>query len=55
MAVSSEPNYSIDPRDPDVYHDYADRPNGQQIPDGNRRSGTNGWPLPRCGCCKRMD
>lgn len=35
------PYHSIDPSDPDVYHDYEDCPNGQQIPPKNRRDGTN--------------
>lgn len=47
MAIPSEPYHSIDPTDPDVHHIYEDCPNGQQIPDRNRRDGTNGWPL--CG------
>lgn len=53
MAVSCSPYHSINPSDPDVYHDYSDCPNGQQIPAHNRRAGTNGWP--RCGSCRNMD
>jgi len=50
MKVSSY--YSINPSDPDVYHDHDNCPNGQQIPQKNRRSGTNGYPL--CKHCKDM-
>jgi len=50
MRVS--PYYSIIQTDPDVHHVFDDCPNGQQIPDANRRSGTNDWPL--CGNCERM-
>lgn len=46
------PYHSINPRDPDVYHDHDDCPNGQQIPPENLRSGTGGYP--RCGSCERM-
>lgn len=53
MAIPSSPYYSIDERDPRVYHDYADCPNGQQISPPNRRDGTGG--LPRCGSCERLD
>lgn len=31
MAVKTLPYYSTDQRDPRVYHDYGDCPNGQQI------------------------
>lgn len=53
MAIPTSPYHSIDESDPDVYHDYEDCPNGQQIPPENRRVGKNGWP--RCGSCERMD
>jgi hypothetical protein len=53
MANKVYPYYSIDPTDPDVYHDYSDCPAGQQIPDKNRRSGTGG--RRRCLHCVRMD
>jgi hypothetical protein len=44
--------YSIDPTDPDVYHDQDNCPSGQQIPAANRRSGTNNYD--KCGHCKKM-
>jgi len=44
--------YSINPTDPDVYHDHDDCPSGQQIPSGNKRQGTNGYP--RCKHCVSM-
>lgn len=53
MAIPASPYHSINPTDPDVYHDYEDCPNGQQIPPQNRRDGTNGWP--RCRSCENMD
>jgi hypothetical protein len=53
MAIPSAPYYSIEPTDPDVYHDYSDCPNGQQIKPENKRWGTNNWP--RCGSCERLD
>ena len=31
--------YSIDPTDPDVWHDHDNCPAGQQIPARNRREG----------------
>jgi hypothetical protein len=34
-----DPYYSINPSDPDVWHDRDDCPNGQQIPAHNRRQG----------------
>jgi len=33
------PYYSIDPSDPDVWHDHDNCPAGQQIPARNRRDG----------------
>lgn len=36
--------HSINPSDPDVYHDHSDCPTGQQIPAHNRRPGTNELP-----------
>lgn len=53
MAVECSSYHSIEPTDPDVYHDYSDCPNGQQIPSKNWRSGDGGYP--RCGSCRRMD
>lgn len=53
MAISTSPYHSTDLRDPRVYHDYRDCPNGQQISPGNRAAGKGG--LPRCGSCKRLD
>lgn len=53
MAVPSPPYHSIDPTDPQVYHDYSDCPNGQQIKPENKRPGTGG--LPRCGSCENLD
>ncbi|MGK2954513.1 MAG: hypothetical protein ACSLFI_02425 [Solirubrobacterales bacterium] len=41
--------YSINPSDPDVYHDHDDCPTGKQIPAANKRSGTNGYR--RCKQC----
>jgi hypothetical protein len=46
------PYHSINPSDPDVYHDHDDCPSGQQIPAHNRRSGTGGYP--RCKHCVNM-
>lgn len=46
------PYYSINPSDPDVYHDHDDCPSGQQIPDHNKRYGTNNDP--RCEHCRAM-
>ena len=53
MAQRTNPYYSLDERDPRVYHDYSDCPNGQQIKPANRAPGKGG--LPRCGSCKRLD
>jgi hypothetical protein len=53
MAIGTSPYHSTDERDPRVYHDYSDCPNGQQIDLSNWAAGTGG--LPRCGNCKRMD
>ncbi len=53
MAVRTARYHSRDERDPRVYHDYRDCPNGQQI-DPKNRVGNDGG-LPRCGNCKRMD
>lgn len=50
MKVS--PYYSINPADPDVYHDHGDCPSGQQIPSSNKRQGTNNYP--RCKHCVAM-
>jgi len=33
------PYYSINPTDPDVWHDHDDCPSGQQIPATNKRPG----------------
>ena len=53
MAIKVSPYHSTDPRDPRVYHDYSDCPNGEQIRPVNKASGTGG--LPRCGGCERLD
>jgi len=53
MAIRSPRYYSADPTDPQVYHDYSDCPNGQQIKPQNKRWGDSG--LPRCGGCARLD
>lgn len=53
MAIKVADYHSTEPSDPDVYHDYSDCPNGQQILPKNRASGRGG--NPRCGNCKRMD
>lgn len=55
MAVRCNPYHSIDPTDPDVWHDYRDCPNGQQIPQGNRRQGRGPAHYRRCRSCIRMD
>ena len=36
--------HSTNQSDPDVHHDDNNCPVGKQIPDRNKRSGTNGWP-----------
>lgn len=41
MKVSSY--YSSNPADPDVYHTHNNCPTGGQIPDRNRKQGTNGY------------
>ncbi|MFC4614436.1 hypothetical protein ACFO3K_06925 [Cellulomonas algicola] len=46
------PYHSIDPTDPDVYHDHDNCPSGQQIPARNKRSGTNEYR--RCQHCVQM-
>ena len=46
------PYHSINPSDPDVYHDHDDCPSGQQIPAHNRRAGTGGYP--RCKHCVNL-
>lgn len=46
------PYYSINPTDPDVHHDHNNCPSGMQIPEHNKRYGTNGDP--RCGTCVKM-
>lgn len=53
MAEFTSPYHSTDPTDPQVYHDYIDCPNGQQIDPGHKKDGTGG--LPRCGSCERLD
>lgn len=45
--------YSINPSDPDVYHDYDDCKEGKQIPPHNKRQGTNGYR--RCLTCIDKD
>lgn len=50
MKVS--PYYSINPTDPDVYHDHDNCPSGSQIPQQNRRAGTNNQR--RCLTCTSM-
>lgn len=50
MKVSAY--HSIDPTDPDVYHDQDNCPAGQQIPPKNRRNGTAG--RRRCLHCTNM-
>jgi hypothetical protein len=47
-----DPYYSINPDDPDVYHDHDNCPSGQQIPDRNRRDGTNNYRI--CETCDSM-
>lgn len=44
--------HSINASDPDVHHVHSDCPSGRQIPERNRRSGTNGWRL--CTHCRGM-
>lgn len=44
--------YSVNPSDPDVYHDHDDCPEGQQIPARNKRQGTNRHR--RCLSCTKM-
>lgn len=46
------PYYSTHPSDPDVHHNHDNCPSGQQIPQQNKRPGTNGYPL--CQHCKGM-
>lgn len=48
--MKTNPYYSSNPSDPDVYHDHSDCPTGQQIPPANRRDGTKGYR--RCDQCK---
>jgi hypothetical protein len=50
MKVSAY--HSINPSDPDVYHDHDDCPEGQQIPAYNKRQGTNGYR--RCQSSTKM-
>jgi hypothetical protein len=52
MARRTSPYHSSDPRDPRVYHDYSDCPNGEQISPSNKRQGTGN--LPRCGTCQNL-
>jgi|GEM_PF-380403 len=40
--MKTNPYYSSNPSDPDVYHDHLDCPTGQQIPLYNKVSGTGG-------------
>jgi len=47
-----QPYYSINPSDPDVYHDHDNCPTGQQIPAYNRRNGTGGYR--KCEQCQKM-
>lgn len=47
------PYYSINPSDPDVYHNYDDCPTGQQILPQNRRAGNGGYR--RCEQCQDKD
>ena len=44
--------HSSNPTDPDVYHDHNDCPSGQQIPAGNKVSGTGNFP--KCKHCVKM-
>lgn len=37
------PYHSVNPSDPDVYHVYNDCVSGKQIPQRNRRAGTNNY------------
>jgi hypothetical protein len=53
MATRSYPYHSKDQRDPQVFHDYSDCPNGQQIAPGNWAIGTGELDL--CGSCARLD
>lgn len=53
MAIPTSPYHSADKIDLEVFHDYADCPNGQQIKPQNWRRGTGG--LARCGSCERLD
>jgi hypothetical protein len=50
--MKTDPYYSINPSDPDVYHDHSDCPAGERIPAHNRRLGTNGYRL--CERCADM-
>ena len=43
------PYHSSNPSDPDVYHDHNDCPTGKQIPERNKRAGTNNYR--RCKDC----
>jgi hypothetical protein len=51
-----DPYYSINPTDPDVWHDKDNCPSGQQIPLHNKRpgKGPNGT-YRKCEHCKDMD
>lgn len=51
MRVSNY--YSINPTDPDVYHWFNNCPTGKQIPEHNKRSGTNGYR--KCKDCIELD
>ena len=50
MRVSAY--YSINASDPDVHHVHNNCPTGQQIPEHNKRPGTNGYP--QCKQCQKM-
>lgn len=52
MAHRVPAYHSTNPSDPDVHHVFSDCPNGEQIPERNKRQGTNGWPM--CGTCRNM-
>jgi len=42
--------HSINPSDPDVYHDNEDCPSGKQIPASNRREGKGPYTT-KCARC----
>jgi hypothetical protein len=50
------PYYSINPTDPDVWHDHDDCPSGQQIPAKNKRQGEGpNDSYRKCEHCRAMD